>query len=368
MIKILFITSTLEKCGPNNQLYGLIKELDKNQFEVEVLTLSEEKDNSMISKYLDSGIKVERLRLSRLKFQILGKYFLKSYIQKKSPDIIHTQGVRADDKVSKLTEYQDIHCMTLRNYIYEDYEDKYGKYKGKLYNNLHYKAIKTSQYAICCSKSIAKKYEKLFHRDFLYVQNGVDKDTYFVPDCLKQNLKLKFVAIGSLILRKDPLTIISAFKKSGIEGNADLYILGDGKLRRACEKEINAGITLCGEINNVVPYLQSANYFISAASSEGLPNAVLEAGMCGCKLILSDIPQHREIAEKLPYWAVDFFELENIEQLSCILREKEKEICTEKQKREIGSIFAEKFSSLKMSQNYQTIYSKMLEAKRNEKK
>ena len=42
MKKILYIVSTLERCGPTNQLSYIIKYLDKSKFEPMVLTLSPE--------------------------------------------------------------------------------------------------------------------------------------------------------------------------------------------------------------------------------------------------------------------------------------------------------------------------------------
>jgi glycosyltransferase involved in cell wall biosynthesis len=41
--------------------------------------------------------------------------------------------------------------------------------------------------------------------------------------------------------------------------------------------------------------MKKASLFISLSKFEGSPNAVMEAMACGCPLVLSDIPGHREI-------------------------------------------------------------------------
>lgn len=47
--------------------------------------------------------------------------------------------------------------------------------------------------------------------------------------------------------------------------------------------------------DDVVPYYQAADFFLSASVAEGMPNALLEAMSCGLPAVVSDIPGHREI-------------------------------------------------------------------------
>lgn len=54
-----------------------------------------------------------------------------------------------------------------------------------------------------------------------------------------------------------------------------------------------------GFVDNVVPWLQASDLFVSASASEGMPLAVLEALSCGLPALLSDIPPHREIRDIL---------------------------------------------------------------------
>jgi glycosyltransferase involved in cell wall biosynthesis len=56
--------------------------------------------------------------------------------------------------------------------------------------------------------------------------------------------------------------------------------------------------------DKVFEYFTRADLFVSASWGEGLPVAVMEAMACGCPVVLSNIPPHREIAE-----GVDFIPL-----------------------------------------------------------
>lgn len=83
------------------------------------------------------------------------------------------------------------------------------------------------------------------------------------------------------------------------EGNVKALLCGDGPDRagittyvKKCRAEDK--ILLPGIVNNVWGLMKEADVFISVSHYEGLPNSVLEAMACGCPLVVSDIPAHRE--------------------------------------------------------------------------
>ena len=44
--------------------------------------------------------------------------------------------------------------------------------------------------------------------------------------------------------------------------------------------------------------MKKASVFVSLSTSEGCPNAVMEAMVCGCPMVISDIPAHRELLDE----------------------------------------------------------------------
>jgi glycosyltransferase involved in cell wall biosynthesis len=44
--------------------------------------------------------------------------------------------------------------------------------------------------------------------------------------------------------------------------------------------------------------MKRADVFVATSLFEGQPNAVLEAMACGCPLVVSDIPAHRELLDE----------------------------------------------------------------------
>lgn len=372
-IKVLYVVSTLRNSGPTNQLLGKISNLDRNKFEFTILRLSPNPENNREKDFLASDINVDTLDLSRVQFQLKGKRQLKRYIDKYKPDIVHTTGVRADNMVSKLKLKDTKHCMTIRNYVYDDYPAKYGKVLGYLLARNHIKAMHNCDFPIACSKSLQQKYGKHLSNDIYVVQNGVDTDKYRPIQSYEDKLglrkelnipnnKIVFIVVGSLIERKDPLTIINAFKQANTDSKAILIVLGEGDLLEKCQKIADHSILFKGNVNNVNDYLNIADIYISASKSEGLPNSVLEAGSSGLEMILSNIPEHREIFEKNNN-LTSIFNLGDREGLANIINEKIIDYQNNKIKfnnESISNHIADNFSNKVMSSKYSDIYKEIM--------
>ena len=239
-----------------------------------------------------------------------GKKKLISIVDSMKPDLIHTSGIRADMYAYKYLSNCKSIC-TVRNYAYDDYPVKFGKLKGTLFAYQHIKTLKTLKNVICCSNAIS---EKLFTKHQIKskaVQNGIDIKHY-IPTQKENKKKLKeelglnpnkitYISVGSLIDRKDPVTLIKGFEMAKIGENAELIMLGDGYLFDECNQHSSDLIKLKGQVENVNEYLKAADVFVSTSKSEGLPNAVLEAMGAGLPLLISNIEPHKEIFERCPH-------------------------------------------------------------------
>src|SRR5699024_8476320 len=119
--------------------------------------------------------------------------------------------------------------------------------------------IENCQYVICCSKTIKDLYSNDIEKDMFVIQNGVDTETYKPIGSLENKNKLRkklgidkndkvFLVVGSMISRKDPITIIKAFNKLS-EENYKLLFLGDGPLfKKSKEFATNSNILFLGNI------------------------------------------------------------------------------------------------------------------------
>lgn len=364
MIKILYIVSTLKNTGPTNQLYNIIKYSDKNIFHQQILTLSSEPKDSKLSDFKDLGINIDSLNFTRIESFLKGKKKLLKYIESIKPDIIHTQGIRADILSSKLlSSYLTI--STIRNYPFDDYPLKFGKIRGNIMARKHLDALKGIDFTIACSKSIHDILKEKHGIQLDYIQNGVNTEKFYAPT---KNEKIEirkklgipidcrmFVSVGSLIHRKDPITVVKGFLESELDDNSKLFLIGDGPLKFQIQDMFSSNkIVLIGQVNNVSEYLKAADYFLSLSLSEGLPNTVLEAMATGIPSCLSDIPSHREILNYNNKAGL-LTKIKDYRQLSLKIKQLVKEDYKEMSEA-AKSIIENHLSAKRMSEKYQKYY------------
>lgn len=80
-------------------------------------------------------------------------------------------------------------------------------------------------------------------------------------------------------------------------------LFGDGPLHGAVVARIErmkmrGRVRLLGFTGHLWCWMRRASVFVSVSRFEGNPNVVLEAMAIGCPLVVSDIPQHREILDE----------------------------------------------------------------------
>ena len=72
-IRLAYVVSTLGRTGPTRQLLNLIKHLDRERFQAEVITMSPNPPGNLEQDFLDLGITVHTLALSRLAGVFFGR-------------------------------------------------------------------------------------------------------------------------------------------------------------------------------------------------------------------------------------------------------------------------------------------------------
>lgn len=363
--KIIYIISTLERCGPVNVLYQIVKNLDKEVFDIYILTLSAEPNDSRYDDFNALGIAIFSTGLTRIEMLFDYGRRVRYIINRIQPKIIHTHGYRADLLSAKyLREFKKV--STIHNYPPYDYTMQYGTIMGNVMSYFHLRAFSKSNYPTACSYSISNLLKTL-NIVVGTVQNGVDIQKYS-PTCQGEKLNMRrklsldinkkiFIYIGAMIDRKDPLLVIEAFNKGELYREAQLVMLGEGPLLEKCEKYQSESIIITGKVSNVYEYLKAADIFISASKAEGLPISGLEAMASGLPLILSDIEPHKELTSN--NFDIGFiFQTGNIDELIYTMEKCLKcdlEIIGESSRLCLETFF----SSKTMCENYVKIYNQI---------
>ena len=365
-IKIVYMINSLKIGGPVNMLYNLIKYIDKEEFEITLITLSKcndemKKDFSNIECNI---IEIKDINLFRKISNV------KEIIRKINPDIIHSHGGLADLINGKMkgnfAKFSTVHCVPD-----EDFTMKKGKIIGNIKSNLFIYNMKKIANPIACSQTVSNKILNKRNIEIDYVRNGIDieidktnqinitKKDFYIDDG-----KIVLIFCGYLSKRKNVRLLIEAFEK--IERNdLVLMVIGDGSEYEELNNVVknNKNIKMVGRVNNPYNYLKLGDYFISASLSEGLPLAVMEAMYSGLPAILSDIDSHNEI-KKLAPKAIELFKNNDINELAILLQKLDKNNYTEKS-RESSELIQNLLNAKCMSEQYEKKYRDTLISKRS---
>lgn len=312
MIRILIINSTLERSGLTNVIYYICKNIDKSLFEMHILTLSPEPNNSMWEEFEEIGVNIHSLNISRFKSLFNLGAILKQKVKTIAPDIIHSHSFRGTFFSGKfLSNYNRM--VTIHGVIHDNHSVVYGKILGNIFANRELKSFQNAQVSSVVSRYLGDLYST--QKKSLIIENAVPSNV-FHPVTLEEKNKMReklnlpkdakiYVMAGDLNKRKDPLTAIQAFVNADLK-NAVLLVLGNGPLMANCKKSANQQVRFEGQVSQVDAYYKAADFLISASVSEGQGLSVLEGAMCGLKCFVTNIPPHQEIFVNNPN-QVSFF-------------------------------------------------------------
>ena len=107
---------------------------------------------------------------------------------------------------------------------------------------------------------------------------------------------------GRLEPEKNVHTLVRAIRIVSRTRPLQALICGDGSLRDSVRRLIDdEGLTdrvrLAGYVSNLWSVMKRTDVLVSPSVFEGSPNVVLEGMACGCPLVVSDIPAHRELLD-----------------------------------------------------------------------
>lgn len=381
-MKILYVISRLDAAGPVNQLFDLIIGMDRSKYEITIVTMEQEGEQSRKADFDAAGFNIHCLNVPGKLYIWKRVKALNEVIAKYQPDIIHSECLPADLVVAKCNPLGAKRVTTMHCDIYTDYPIlNKGLFAVPFLPGLmlreHEKCLQKFDMLIGCSNTLRELYAKNYE-NVCAVQNGIATDRFALTDPKGDEGKTKeerkaelglapqlpmVLVVGSLDDRKNTEYIIKALADMTVDEKSpfQLVFLGIGEKQEEY-KQLAAGknIFFQGKVSNVEEYLRLTEVYLSASKSEGLPLSVLEAGCCGLKMVLSDIPQHREMVEKDGMKGIHFFDYTKEEALRAICAEVLKE---EENLLQISEYFRKKFSAQRMRREYVEKYEEIMHGK-----
>ncbi len=180
---------------------------------------------------------------------------------------------------------------------------------AKIYDHtLGRMVLKFSDLNISISTSVKNFIKKFDQRPSPIIRRGIDKKEIFLIPAnrkLKEKYTDKIIIgfVGRLIDGKgvsDLITALSKIKKQ----NFICLIIGEGPQKKALKKitaELNLEkkIIFLGQLRRkkTLSVMKTIDIFVNPSYSEGLPTAVLEAGLCQKAIIATDVGGTKEIIQ-----------------------------------------------------------------------
>lgn len=145
------------------------------------------------------------------------------------------------------------------------------------------------------------------------VPNGVpldDIDRVSGTSSIPRATKPLVLYAGRFVEQKNVLGLVTALREVVERSDAIAILCGEGTLKLDVKKAIDRyslrdRVQVVGYQHDIWSLMKRASVFVSVSLFEGHPNTVLEAMACGCPLVVSDIPEHREFLNESHAWIVN---------------------------------------------------------------
>jgi glycosyltransferase involved in cell wall biosynthesis len=303
-IRILFIIPQLSREGPVHALLSIIKGFcELNEDEVTLLTLNTPERNEMLSEFSQLGISILSIPVRPLTF-LLDIIKIRRFIIRGNFHVAASTCVRADAALAiSLFGINTIRIVTtVQNIPLEDLAYLYPGWKGRFFAWGHYQILRFFQDGIIsCSDVVGEHLKKRLGVKANKIFNPVSSDFgEYRPLDFKTP---KIVLAASLTHRKNPMEAISFVFNALPSSSFALEVYGKGMLETELRSVFGgrSEMNMLGFSDNLGAVFSAANIYISSSYSEGFPLTAQLALVNGCPCVLSNIPQHVELAKLSDY-------------------------------------------------------------------
>ena len=301
MQKITFLINSLSSGGAEKVLSVLTTELIKQNYKVEIIFLERNEFYTLPKEvkktYLTSfdGTQSGVLKLIYIPFLA---YKLSKYIKKNNITIIQSHIFRANyiNVLTKLfgTKHkaQVVTAGRVSRYLEQGL---LGRVNLFLISTLY----KRADLIISKAMGMQDDMQSLFHfkNDKVIINNPYDIKK--IETLSKENIdnftfnknKKYLISIGRLIPLKRNHELIHSLNE--LSDNIEIIFLGDGSEKNKLinltkDLQLENRVHFLGQVSNPYKYLSKSDIFVSCSESEGFPNVLVEAMICGIPVISSD--------------------------------------------------------------------------------
>lgn len=300
-LKILHLIAGLSIGGAEHQLSYLVREQVRRGYEVTVGHLLDNADpelwshlKSCLHHINTNGNYDPRIAIKTIKL-----------IRRIKPDIIHSWILPMDIVGGIAAWYTSTPWVVRESTSMGNYE--FADWAARIKRVLQKNMLSLADLIVSNSNSGNRYWESVYpNKKRLVIRNALPQKKISQALAIKQDQagipqEKEFILYAGRLedWPKNLFRLFAAFCDVFRKTDLHAVICGQGADREKLEKLAqDSGFAdrfhFTGYINNVWQYMKAAKLFCSVSFVEGQPNTVIEAMACGCPIVVSDIPAHRE--------------------------------------------------------------------------
>src|SRR3989344_2134938 len=308
-IKLVIVINDFLIGGAQRLIVELLLYINRDRFDVTLVTLAKFEKRETMYHLLPSGIPVCKLGFKGFR-DIRNWIALGKLLKKERPDVVLSHLFFSNTVVRLLNIFIKFRTITVEHNTYV--ATKWWQiWSACLLSHLSYKIVAVSPTVM----EFASHQQHVSLEKFVVIKNGIDVQTLArkagVVDKFDVKRELQvlpedkiIISVGRLTGQKDPLLLIDGFARFVRScPNYHLVIMGDGTLRSDMEKQVeargvSAKVHFLGNVSNVVRYYAAADFLISTSLIEGLSMAHLEALACKLPLLTTRTAGSEELVKE----------------------------------------------------------------------
>ena len=298
-MKIIFLIPKFDNSGPVKGTIALA-ELLSNHYKIKIIFFKEKNLPQLLK---NKNIAINYLENNKTFLQkIISLRFLIREMKSKNKDkvILITQAFSAD-LISLFTIDLIPRIVSVRGNLFLNYFFTY-KFWGILLAILHLNLIRFSSRIVVMHNLMKKQVSFYTNRTPTVISNFINEkelSEYFISS-IDKNKPLKFVFVGGLQIRKNPMLLLKSFYQISKNIDASLHFLGDGPLFNKLQKYIESNnlekkVILHGFKNNPYKIMSNSDLLVLPSFSEGTSRAALESLFLGVPCILKNVDSNNEL-------------------------------------------------------------------------
>lgn len=329
MIKVIEVIPALNMGGAETMVKDYCLLIDRQQFDISVIVLTEHTGTPIEKELEDSGIRViylgERLYnnphigiVKRAIRRIHRYYSFRKAVLSLDPDVIHIHlQIGKYMRVLPLKKMRVKLFLTVHNVT----ERFFSKDRGDRVKNIEYKEVNRLIHdygltLISLHDGLNQELRDLFDTDrVITVNNGIRLDR-FNPELYDRTIERNRIGIkgdslvighvGSMHPQKNHDLILDIFKELHKNiPNSQLLLIGKGELKEHIVKRINdldidKSVTILSDRDDVPQLMACMDVFLFPSRWEGFGNVLIEAQCMGLPCVVSDaVPKNTRITDKV---------------------------------------------------------------------